>query len=88
LIGHAGIMDHARGAEKIDYINSGIRNRQRNLPFLWRKKMTVQELMDTLEYFPKDAIVMHRNDPVEACYFTRDYLPGKTDERVNIVVML
>ena len=50
--------------------------------------MTVQELMDTLNYFPKDAVIMHRNDRVEACYLTRDYLPGKTDERVNIVVML
>ena len=83
----AEITEAVTGAKKIDSINLGIRNRQ-NPVFLWRKTMTVQELMEQMSYFPKNAIVMYKNNPVDAVYYTRDFLPDDPEERKNIVVMI
>jgi sulfur carrier protein ThiS len=84
-------MAVARGAGRIGNINSETKNRQGNLPFLWRKKMTVQELMEQLEWFPKDAVLMIENEPVKGCYYTRDFIRGEqatTAVRKGIVVIL
>lgn len=49
--------------------------------------MTVKELMEQLEYFPKDAVVIHKDRQVDGCYFTRDYLPGDTERRSIVVIV-